>query len=321
MSEYWKSTPKYWCKHCSTYVRDTKLERTNHEATGKHQGAVKRSLRDLHRNAEQKERDKERARREVERLNGVVSGSFSSSGPSSSKSSAFSKVTAPPPPRQLTETERQKQLEQLADLGVSIPSELRGTMALPGEWTVTATKVISSAAEGQTQELGQEDEQGQGQDDEEIKDEARAIGVKRPRERTEEEKEQEEAIRGLFVKRKKWGVDSKRAPEEDLELDALLSGPLQVGKKKKEDDILGEVKEEDISGKVKKEEDVLEEVKGETYEGGGQDGTAVVKQEPEEDTGEGLGGTSAATPTAVKEEENAPAVVFKKRKPKNMRQK
>jgi len=194
-------------------------------------------------------------------------------------------------------------------------------MALPGEWTVTATKVISSAAEGQTQELGQEDEQGQGQDDEEIKDEARAIGVKRPRERTEEEKEQEEAIRGLFVKRKKWGVDSKRAPEEDLELDALLSGPLQVGKKKKEDDILGEVKEEDISGKVKKEEDVLEEVKGETYEGGGQDGTAVVKQEPEEDTGEGLGGTSAATPTAVKEEENAPAVVFKKRKPKNMRQK
>ena len=49
MSEYWKSTPKYWCKHCGIYVRDTKLERTNHEATGKHQGALKRFLRDLHR--------------------------------------------------------------------------------------------------------------------------------------------------------------------------------------------------------------------------------------------------------------------------------
>ena len=59
MSEYWKSTPKYWCKHCSVYVRDTKLERTNHEATGRHQGAIKRSLRDLHRNAEQQERETE----------------------------------------------------------------------------------------------------------------------------------------------------------------------------------------------------------------------------------------------------------------------
>ena len=27
--------PKYWCKHCKTYVRDTKLEKANHEATPK----------------------------------------------------------------------------------------------------------------------------------------------------------------------------------------------------------------------------------------------------------------------------------------------
>ena len=84
MSEYWKSTPKYWCKHCSTFVRDTKLERANHDATAKHQNAVNRALRDLHRNHEREERDKERAKREVDRLNGVVSGAGSGSQASGS---------------------------------------------------------------------------------------------------------------------------------------------------------------------------------------------------------------------------------------------
>ncbi|KAK4128063.1 ankyrin [Parathielavia appendiculata] len=143
MSEYWKSTNKYWCKHCSVFVRDTKLERTNHEATAKHQGAVKRSLRDLHRNADNKEREKERAKREVERLNGVVSGSASSSASGASRSGAkASSGVYGAPPQQVSEVERQKQLEQLAELGVNIPTELRGSMAMPGEWTVTATKVI-----------------------------------------------------------------------------------------------------------------------------------------------------------------------------------
>ncbi len=95
MSEYWKSTvstslfhvkfvlilrqPKYWCKHCKTYVRDTKLERTNHDATPKHQGNLKRFLKDLHRGHEKDEKDKERAKAEVARLNGLPVGSGSAS--------------------------------------------------------------------------------------------------------------------------------------------------------------------------------------------------------------------------------------------------
>ncbi|KAK3291252.1 ankyrin repeat-containing domain protein [Chaetomium fimeti] len=142
MSEYWKSTPRYWCKHCSVYVRDTGLERANHESTAKHQGAIKRSLRDLHRNADQKERDKERAKREVDRLNGVVSGSSVGASAASKSATKPSGGAYGAPPQQASQTERQKQLEQLAELGVSIPTELRGDMAMVGEWTVTSTKII-----------------------------------------------------------------------------------------------------------------------------------------------------------------------------------
>ncbi|EAQ85372.1 hypothetical protein CHGG_09386 [Chaetomium globosum CBS 148.51] len=147
MSEYWKSTPKYWCKHCSVFVRDTGLERANHESTGKHQGAIKRSLRDLHRNADQKERDKERAKREVDRLNGVVSGSSAGASGASKSATKPSGGAYGAPPQQASQTDRQKQLEQLAELGVSIPTELRGNMAMVGEWTVTSTRVIEEAGQ------------------------------------------------------------------------------------------------------------------------------------------------------------------------------
>jgi hypothetical protein len=301
MSEYWKSTPKYWCKHCSVFVRDTGLERANHESTAKHQGAIKRSL--------QQEREKERAKREVDRLNGVVSGSSGGGASSASRPGTKTKPSsgaygAPPPPQQVSQAERQKQLEQLAELGVSIPTELRGNMAMAGEWTVTSTKVIAKP--------------GDSTDDKDLAAaaEGRATGVKRERERTEEEKEQEEAIKGLFKKPRKWGVGSKTMPvEEDAELDALLSGPLVTAKK-----------EESEAPPVK-----TEDIQEEAAEG---DGGEPVKQEPsppikkeveEEETGLGVGATEEnvsgpSVPPSVAGPEGAP-VVFKKRKPKNLRQK
>ena len=310
MSEYWKSTPKYWCKHCSTYVRDTKLERANHEATAKHQGAVKRSLRDLHRNADQKERDKERARREVERLNGVVSGTGTGAGTSSSSSSATattSRTASKPsggaygaPPQQASQADRQKQLEQLADLGVNIPTELRGNMAMAGEWTVTATKVIESGVPSDTTSA-----------------EGRATGVKRERERTEEEREQEEAIKGLFKRSRKWGIDSKTMPaDEDAELEALLSGPI-VKAKKEEDDETAPVKPEDIktedaTGEGMPEDDAAGPPKHEPL--------PLVKTEPgEEPLGAAADGSGPGAGALAAVE--APAVMFKKRKSKVTRQK
>lgn len=293
MSEHWKSTPRYWCKHCSCYVRDTKLEKQNHEATARHQGAVKRALRDLHRNHEREERDKERAKREIERLNGVVSTS-TSSAPSLNSSAGRSATTTATTShaKTATESELKRQREQLAALGVAMPSDFRPEMAIPGEWTVTNARVVESTD-------GQRD--------------AIATGVRKREEQTEEQKEEEEAMRRLFKKPRRWGRDSKVMPEgEDSELDALLSGttiPLKTGAKKEED---GET--------VKHEEDVKTEVKHEE---------TPIKEEPDAAPG-GLTETKLSEPSGpdapVKTEEGVadaePApVVFKKRKPKGIRTK
>ncbi|TQV96680.1 hypothetical protein V2A60_002935 [Cordyceps javanica] len=295
MSEYWKSTPRYWCKYCAVYVRDTKLERANHESTAKHQGAIKRSLRDLHRSHDRDERDKERAKREIDRLNGVVSGSRNSPSspgfPGPSSSSTASSHKPPAPPVASSEASLKKQREQLAELGVSVPSSFRPEMAMPGEWTVTSTRVIETKKTGE----------GEGEDN---KIEARASGV-RKRNENEDEKEEEAAVRGLFKKPRRWGRDSKAMPDDqEAELDALLSGPL-----------------------VKKQPTEQDGVKSE----GAGEAEAVVKAEDKTDVKleppvkEELDtATSGITDTAATSEDAGPAegaVVFKKRKSKGLRTK
>lgn len=308
MSEYWKSTPKYWCKHCGVYVRDTKLERSNHEATGKHQGALKRFLRDLHRGHDREEREKDRAKREIERLNGVVpSSSSSTAGPSGSSSSsapggaaASSSSSAPRAPT--TEAQRQKQWEQLAELGIDVPTELRGDMAMAGEWTVTNTRVVDDSP--------RVDADGNPRVD------AMATGV-RKRVKRDGEDEEEAAVQGLFKKTRRWGRDAKRTgDEDDAELDALLNGTLApVAKKEK-------TEENAAYDPIKKEKE--EEKEDQT----------PLKKEPSDDD-QGVPDTvkpsvrdSEAPSVPVKAEGEdggggveVPAVVFKKRKPKNIRQK
>ncbi|TLD13057.1 uncharacterized protein PgNI_03576 [Pyricularia grisea] len=291
MAEYWKSTPRYWCKHCSMYVRDTKLERTNHEATGKHRGAVERALRDLHRGHEKQEKEKERARREIERLNGVVAGGDGDNKHKSGRSGAPGRA----PPQEASSSsssreQRQAQLEQLAGMGVNIPDELRGQMAMAGEWTVTKTRVIDD---------------GEG-------NESVARGVrKRELEKTEEEKEEENAVNGLFKKPRRWGMDTRIAGGDDGgELDALLSGSSFVvkGEKKEEE-------EESAESRVKVEDTEkgpdLEQAQQEDKPNVVKEEEDVVKKEPADEP--------SAPHTAA--ELAAPAVVFKKRKPKNIRQK
>ncbi|KAI6249194.1 hypothetical protein HI914_02555 [Erysiphe necator] len=145
MSEYWKSTPKYWCKHCKTFVRDTKLETANHNASPKHQGNLKRFLRDLQRNHDKDEKDKERAKSEVARLNDLVPGKRSQikSSPAigDKPRSNFSRNKAPST-SEVSELQRKQNLAQLAEMGISIPSEFRADMAMPGEWQTISEKVI-----------------------------------------------------------------------------------------------------------------------------------------------------------------------------------
>ncbi|KAI1326765.1 hypothetical protein F5Y16DRAFT_222306 [Xylariaceae sp. FL0255] len=290
MSEYWKSTPKYWCKHCQIFVRDTKLERTNHEATGKHQSALKRFLRDLHRGHENEEREKERAKREIDRLNGVKS-TFTPRPVASSSTSSSSQAA--------TTAQRHKQWEQLAEMGIDVPTELRGDMAMAGEWTVTNTRVIKDVHDHAND------------DDADSKSESVATAArKRSKPEGEDEKDEEEekkALEGLFKKPRKWGRDTNRSLQNEDDLDALLSTPLVKPPKKEEEDSKEVAKDEDPKIQTREEESTS--VKTE-------EGDSILQSVPSAAPGKD------AEP--VKEEDaepEAPAVVFKKRKAKNIRQK
>ncbi|KAI9650060.1 hypothetical protein NHQ30_000073 [Ciborinia camelliae] len=223
MSEYWKSTPSYWCKHCKQYVKDTKLEKSNHEASPRHQGNLKRFLRDLHRGHEKDQREKDRAKDEVARLNGIVSGS-GEAGSSSQSSRPTS--SAPKPPA--TASQQKQQLAQLAELGVSVPDEFRSDLAMAGEWKVTSERVIDGG-------------------DGEKKPDALALGVRK----REAEDGDEEAIE---AKKRRWGTAIRTYPTEhdDDDLDALLSnttnGKTPALKSETTDTIKIEIKKENDEG-------------------------------------------------------------------------
>lgn len=317
MAEYWKSTPKYWCKHCSVYVRDTKLERQNHDATAKHQGAVKRALRDLHRGHEREEKEKERAKREIERLNGVVSsdGSGSTStanaGPSSrSRPGAGAGATSgggggASGGGPLSETERKRQAEQLASLGVSLPDEFRKDLAMAGDWQVTSTTIVADTPP---------DGSNPG---------ASARGIHK-RERTDEEIEEEKAIKGLFKKPRRWGRDSRTAAGDgdSADLDALLSGGLAV-KKQEEDTVKKEEESEPTSetAPIKQEEHEPSSIKKEPSE----EGIPALAEVPTDSSSKteapALKTEDGASTVGSSGAQEVPAVTFKKRKPKNIRQK
>lgn len=168
-------------------------------------------------------------------------------------------------------------------MGIDVPTELRKDMAMAGEWTVTNTRVVEETPKTK----------------EDTTVDAIATGV-RKRPKVEGEDEVENAFSGLFKRPKRWGRDTRDAPDDDAELDALLSGTLMTKK---------EEKVEPVADEVKTEQD---------------ESSQPLKKEPQEDD---------QLPEAIKseagiklEESSAagvevPAVVFKKRKPKNIRQK
>ncbi|CAL3963914.1 hypothetical protein PZA11_001403 [Diplocarpon coronariae] len=299
MSEYWKSTPKYWCKHCKSFVRDTKLEKANHEATPKHQGNLKRFLRDLHRGHEKDEKDKERSKAEVERLKGLVSGGGSGKFASSS-SSSFGRGPAPSIPKpQATEAQRKKQLAQLLEMGVTLPDEFRSEMAIPGEWQVTSERIIDSESA-------------------ERKPEALALGVRKRDVDGEEEDLTED-------KRRRWGSAYRTHPleEEDFDLDALLDKATWKGKEPATDvDVKDETK---LDLSLPPTSSTLGDeftVQGRKSEKSEFDEPAGIKKEPLD--GESKVVDPLLSMESVKQEEreqSGTGIIFKKRKAKNIRQK
>ncbi|EEH20996.2 hypothetical protein PABG_03227 [Paracoccidioides brasiliensis Pb03] len=312
MAEYWKSTPKYWCKHCKIYVRDTSFERTQHEATGKHQGNLKRFLRDIHRNSEREERERQRAKNEIARLDRIVSGSkqggdqqqppwkrgvgtgvnSTATGTGTGNSTASRSVMA---------AQRKEQLAQLVELGVAIPEEFRKDMALAGDWEVVE-EVPVEKKDAEVDEMA-----------------ALNVGV---RKRKFEGQEEEEAA-GETVVRQWWGSTTRRFPgaDEKDDLDALLEKTAELKRRKREAEIKVEAKDEEGLGEegvVKRESENADhgsfsQVKKEEIV----DGSTGVKVEEEKDGQD----ASKSIPEAAKDasEEVVPAVVFKKRKPKHAR--
>jgi len=183
MSEYWKSTPKYWCKFCEAFVKDTKFEKQQHDATPRHQGNIQRSLRRLHKDNEREERDKDRAKAEVARLNGIVSGS----GGSSASGHVVAQSTSGPA-KKATVDDRKRQLKQLADLGVAVPEAYRREVAMAGDWETVSVRQIKK--------------------EEDVKPDVLSFGTHKRK--FEGQEEEEEA--GTTVVRKGWGSTTKRYP-------------------------------------------------------------------------------------------------------------
>lgn len=214
MASHWKSTPSYWCKFCSTYVRDTLIERKNHEASGKHQNGIQRNLRELQKGKQREDRDKQRAKDEVARLNGLVDGKGKSG--SSVPLSAGGRTTHSAP-KLSAEAQRKAHAEQLAALGVELPDELRKELTGVGGWETVSERVIY--------EDPIEPKKEDGEDGEEVK----AVQSRGVHKRKAEDGEDEE----LAQKRRAWGISQKKYPgakaeEDGGDLDALLSG---IGKK------------------------------------------------------------------------------------------
>ena len=298
--------PKYWCKHCKTFVRDTKLEKTNHEATPKHQGNLKRFLRDLHKGHEREERDKQRAKDEVDRLNGVVSASSSKND-----GAPWERRSAIPPPsiggnHQATPADRKRQLAQLAEMGVAIPEDFRREMAMAGDWQTTSERLVY------------ENDVAKKEEAEDVKPRGLNVGVRKRK--FEGQEEEEEA--GETVVRRGWGSTIRAYPgsggDED-DLSTLLKSTKRVMGE-------GECLQTLGSGRSSRPERADSHVT--TKERQPDLDSPTIKKEESANSGAAPDTTSSesvveAPLESLKQEEDSPdsGVVFKKRKAKPIRQK
>ncbi|KAI5370569.1 putative WW domain-binding protein [Septoria linicola] len=242
MSEYWKSTPSYWCKFCSQYVRDTSIERKNHESSAKHQNNIQRSLRELHKGKEREERDKQRAKDEVNRLNGLVSGQKTSQGGtkalSASQDVSRASKPAPTPQPRTTAQQRKAHAEQLAAMGVELPEELKKEITGVGSYQVVdAQEVVTTPSDAvivnrslvEIMAEARQEQSGIKREDEldEQEDTKATAGVKRKADEDDEDDPRDEEAAPRL--KKAWGSTVKTYPGkteelDDGDLDALLGG-------------------------------------------------------------------------------------------------
>ena len=133
------------------------------------------------------------------------------SSASSASTDPVPKRAAAPAPKPVSVEERKKQIAQLAEMGVAVPEEYRGDIALAGEWqTLSETKVDTEGLEGA----------------------AKSIGV---RKRKHDGDEEEDEYMPEPVARQGWGSRMRTYPgaqDEDEDLDALLASTKDMKKTK-----------------------------------------------------------------------------------------
>lgn len=283
-------------------MRDSPLERKNHDASGRHQNNISRSLRELHKGQERETREKQRAKDEVARLNGLFSDKPGNARDATRPSGSASRP-APAPANMNPAAQRKAHAEQLAAMGVALPDELKKEVTGVGNYHVVSERaldssnaVVVSGNRSLAEILAEAKREPEDVKEESDGEEESKASRKR---RLEHEEDEEFAPR-----RKAWGSNFKTYPgseaatDSDVNLDALLKGVV----KKKEPAVKTEA-----SDIVKQEQ---------------AEGEDIVKQEEDSTSTKPLitvPDIAASAESHVKPEpaqESAPAVVFKKRKGK-----
>lgn len=250
MSEYWKSTPTYWCKFCSQYVRDTLVEKKNHEASAKHQNNIQRSLRELHKGKEREDREKQRAKEEVARLNGMFGGSKYSSqtGPTTAP------IPRMHPPTLSTAQQRKAHAEQLAALGVELPDELKKEVTGVGNYQILNEREVADggaiSVNRSLADILAEAKRDEERNDVDIKGESENNECSKQTSKRKADDDYDPRDEEAAPKQKKaWGSNLKAYPgnceesEDASDLDTLLNGVKKKEPKTENADV------------VKKEED------------------------------------------------------------------
>lgn len=218
-----------------------------------------------------------------------------------------------------TSEAQKQQVAQLAEMGVSIPEQFRPDMAMAGEWEVVSEKPVGErgGADGA----------------------AKVKGVRKRKMPDEDEGLEEGGEAGENASRKPWGSTFRTYPggggggEGDAELDMLLGKTISLKREKRpkvEEAVEDTVKREGIGSsalgrEVKREEGSdNDEAKpaispeGDSTQEKGQSATASVPGVKSEDQPE-MEPKLNLDEIPAEPETTAPAVVFKKRKPRQKR--
>ena len=210
-------------------MKDTPLEKKNHEASGRHQNNIQRSLRELHKRNDRETRDSERAKAEVQRLNGIVEGGKKTGGGTGVKIEGLkdlggsAKGTSKSPATGISvQQQRRIHAEQLLALGVQLPDELKKEVTGVGGWETVSERVVEEPLEPERSmaDIVKAEEESK-----------RDVKVEMPLNRGVHKRRAEaDEAEGERLRKKAWGSRLRTYPGNDQndsgdgDLDALLHG-------------------------------------------------------------------------------------------------